>query len=843
MTVSTQVSRNEYTGNGATTQYDFTFRIMDKSDLLVQTLDASETITTLTLNADYSVTGVNRYPGGKVVLNTPLPDGYKISIERSIPVTQETSIRNQGGFFPEIHEDAFDKLTMIIQRMYGWWSGLALKKPSWLANYYDAVNNRIRNLRDPSQAQDAATKSYVDSQIVDNTNAWQAGDVALDQKIDENFRRTVRVPENDVDMVPAIAARKGSLFGWNSSGRPVPIFSMTDTADLALKLASNELPGLSLIALATNGRLSDAIVSVYVNAFGGDKTGNEDSTAAVLAAAAAIMAVTDSRYVPGSKTFGRVIFGNGQYVVGDVPFFSGIAYEGQGRWQTLIIPKSGSSFAFTTTGTTSAPPVVSSNRCLYPMLCGMTIGYGYQEQLYTPVPDAGGVNWSDVSYGIMRDVFFHDLHGYGLKLGFVWDSDFENVRIDNCGHVTRDSAGNITEVREGLNIGPGGSTNDGSNALRFRGLHIEDCQKLLHIGDRSRHLFFTSPKLEGTNNISASSTIRSTVGVTFDCPELTWQSAVIPMFDIYGITQSVDNYGLVFDAPTLISSLLTPGWYFRYSSYLSPLLLDNPVLRGVARLAEGDNIQIKGGSAHQSGPCLVKGTDRVIIEGVNWQNILASVSGDGSDDVIILTGYGNRVNGNTFKPQGSATDGSACINLAGTANNSEAIGNNFYGSKNYGLRVGNAALYKTIYDNRVFSFAASDFGQLISGIAQRFTVTSALNDGPLGVTGSLLSGSITVSNGVVGQISCFRGSTSVNLRAILAGSRLSVGRCFGDSGLNSSMTLSDVSSSHGNIMKTGTGTPGDGFIYVNQDFSRLTITNYSGLDITLYWVALTPYNV
>lgn len=620
-------------------------------------------------------------------------------------------------------------------------------------------------------------------------------------------------------------------------------FVSVGDAALRQNLGSNELPGLSLIALATSGRLSDAIVSVYVTAFGGDKTGQVDSTAAVLAAAAAIRTMTDSRYVPGSKTFGRVIFGNGQYIVGDVPFFSGIAYEGQGRWQTLIIPKAGSSFAFTTTGTTSVPPVVSSNRCLYPMLCGMTIGYGYQEQLYTPVPDAGGVNWSDVSYGIMRDVFFHDLHGYGLKLGFVWDSDFENVRIDNCGHVTRDSAGSITEVREGLNIGPGGSTNDGSNALRFRGLHIEDCQKLLHIGDRSRHLFFTSPKLEGTNNISASSTIRSTVGVTFDCPELTWQASNIPMFDIYGITQTVDNYGLVFESPTLISSLLTPGWYFRYSSYLSPLLLNNPVLRGVYRLAEGDNIQITGGSAHQSGPCLIKGTDRVIIESVNWQNILATVSGDGSDDVIILTGYGNRVNGNTFKPQGSTTDGSACINLAGTANNSEAIGNNFYGSKNYGLRVGNAALYKTIYDNRIFSFAASDFGQLISGIAQRFTVTSALNDGPLGVTGSLLSGSITVSNGVVGQISCFRGSTSVNLRTILAGSRLSVGRCFGDSGLNSSMTLSDVSSSHGNIMKTGTGTPGDGFIYVNQDFSRLTITNYSGLDITLYWVALTPYNV
>lgn len=101
---------------------------------------------------------------------------------------------------------------MLVQQAYGWWSGLSLRKPSWLANYYDALNNRIRNLRDPSQAQDAATKNYVDGQIVDNTNAWKAGDAILDQKIDSNFRRTIRVPESDVDMVPSAEARRDSLF-------------------------------------------------------------------------------------------------------------------------------------------------------------------------------------------------------------------------------------------------------------------------------------------------------------------------------------------------------------------------------------------------------------------------------------------------------------------------------------------------------------------------------------------------------------------------------------------------------------------------------------------------------
>lgn len=229
MTVSTQVSRNEYTGNGATTQYDFTFRILDKSHLLVQTLDTSENIVTLTLGTDYTVTGVNRYNGGKVVLTSALPAGYKISIERSTPVTQEASIRNQGGFFPEIHEDALDKLTMLVQQAYGWWSGLSLRKPSWLANYYDALNNRIRNLRDPSQAQDAATKSYVDISVADSTS-----------HADSLFQRTLHVPELSIASLPPVEIRKNKIVAMNNSGDPVMVLPESGSAaDVMIILASD----------------------------------------------------------------------------------------------------------------------------------------------------------------------------------------------------------------------------------------------------------------------------------------------------------------------------------------------------------------------------------------------------------------------------------------------------------------------------------------------------------------------------------------------------------------------------------------------------------------------------
>ncbi|MGQ5810483.1 phage tail fiber protein, partial [Serratia sp. IR-2025] len=229
MTVSTEVSREEYTGNGVTTDFDYRFRVFSADELVVTVADTTENIRTLVLNTDYTVTGAGSRNGGKVKLASALANNWRISIERELPVTQEADVRNQGNFFPEVHEDAWDKLTMLIQQAIGG-LGLALRKPNWLAKYYDAKGNRISNLSDPVYGQDAATKRYVD-----------AGDASSNQHADDLFKRTIRVPENYVDELPTIHGRGGKLFAWSNSGRPIAVHAETDGGtQLEIDLAGSD---------------------------------------------------------------------------------------------------------------------------------------------------------------------------------------------------------------------------------------------------------------------------------------------------------------------------------------------------------------------------------------------------------------------------------------------------------------------------------------------------------------------------------------------------------------------------------------------------------------------------
>lgn len=105
MTVAVQSSKaGPYTGDGKTTEFPYTFPVVDLRTVKVYVDGAlQETGVTVT--------------EGKVTLSTAPGKGVPVAILREVPVTQTTDIQNNTAFYPEIMESAFDKLTMICQQL------------------------------------------------------------------------------------------------------------------------------------------------------------------------------------------------------------------------------------------------------------------------------------------------------------------------------------------------------------------------------------------------------------------------------------------------------------------------------------------------------------------------------------------------------------------------------------------------------------------------------------------------------------------------------------------------------------------------------------------------------
>lgn len=117
MTISATNNRDDYTGTGSVSAYDFTFKVFSSSQLLVTQRDTSNVETTLVLNTNYTVS-LNTDGTGTITLTAGnLTSGYTLTIQRSVSLTQTTAdIRNQGAYYPETIEDRFDYQTMIDQQ-------------------------------------------------------------------------------------------------------------------------------------------------------------------------------------------------------------------------------------------------------------------------------------------------------------------------------------------------------------------------------------------------------------------------------------------------------------------------------------------------------------------------------------------------------------------------------------------------------------------------------------------------------------------------------------------------------------------------------------------------------
>lgn len=120
MTVSSDTNRADFTGNGSTVNFATTFRFLQNSDVkVIQTVIATGVETEQVEITDYTLVGAGLDAGGTVTMLVAPPgppSATTLTIKRDVPLTQQTDYVENDNFPAESHEDALDKLTMIVQQ-------------------------------------------------------------------------------------------------------------------------------------------------------------------------------------------------------------------------------------------------------------------------------------------------------------------------------------------------------------------------------------------------------------------------------------------------------------------------------------------------------------------------------------------------------------------------------------------------------------------------------------------------------------------------------------------------------------------------------------------------------
>lgn len=118
MTISsTNRVAGPYTGDGLASSFPFYFKVFAATELAVYKVNTDTAITTtLVYGTDYTVV-LNDESGTVTLTAGALASNYTLTITSDISNTQPIDLTNQGGFYPDVLNNGFDRATMQIQQL------------------------------------------------------------------------------------------------------------------------------------------------------------------------------------------------------------------------------------------------------------------------------------------------------------------------------------------------------------------------------------------------------------------------------------------------------------------------------------------------------------------------------------------------------------------------------------------------------------------------------------------------------------------------------------------------------------------------------------------------------
>ncbi len=204
MTISSTTRKaGPYIGNGTASVFPFAFKVFQASDVEVVRLNVSTNVeTTLALTTDYTVSlnqDQDSNPGGSITLVAgALATGYNLVITSDVENLQPTDLTNQGGFYPDVINDALDRATIQIQQLQEGLDRAALLPITSSADAASLVADIVR-------LADSADNLDIDANNIDAINT-----------VATNITN-VNTVATDIANVNAVAANKTNIDAVNAN--------------------------------------------------------------------------------------------------------------------------------------------------------------------------------------------------------------------------------------------------------------------------------------------------------------------------------------------------------------------------------------------------------------------------------------------------------------------------------------------------------------------------------------------------------------------------------------------------------------------------------------------------
>jgi len=372
MTISSPVRiAGPYIGAGTLATFSFPFKVFAAADLDVIKLTVSTGVqTTLALTTDYTVSlnaDQNSNPGGSITLVAGnLASGFNLTITSDIENLQPTDLTNQGGFYPEVINDALDRATIQIQQV---------------------SDDVVRSLQAPTSDGTISMTLPPTAQRIGKYLAFDAAgapSVATGTGADINLRTDLA------------ASGGAALVGFSPTGSLSAVTVQAAIAEIGTDLATTAgaaaigytQGGTSSVARTVQAKLRDY---VDVRDFGAVGDGVTDDTAAIQAAI---------NYAVGSTTGrGTVILGEGRFRITSTLTIG-----------TRNIALVGVESGRRTFGSTPATCSLEWDGGAYPMISTAINGHVFRG--FGVTNNGSATDWLELLSGaqnnIYEDLYFHD---------------------------------------------------------------------------------------------------------------------------------------------------------------------------------------------------------------------------------------------------------------------------------------------------------------------------------------------------------------------------------------------------------------------------------------------------